>query len=332
MEISVRWAQRGAAVVRGIGAAFGVFIVATLAARSERFDPCTTWTLVPAGPRWISSVGFALVAVALIGAAFGLLRGRVVRTIAAGVLAAAVVLQAIGAGGAIAAALAGRVRSPLFVPNSLVFAILLLVALHALMADAHERSRAPLAATAAGAVLGLGAIPVLLMMTYGPTDYARPADCAVVLGARVYPDGSPSLALSDRVDEAIRLHQRGLVRRLLMTGGVDRGTGQSEPRAMAARALEAGVPRDAILIDEAGDTTAASARNTAAMLDSAKARPTALVVSHYYHLPRVKLLFERNGVHALTVPAHMSRRLAREPWFLAREIAAFYHSLLTQNA
>lgn len=87
-----------------------------------------------------------------------------------------------------------------------------------------------------------------------------------------------------------------------------------------------------MLIDEAGDTTAASAHNAALMLRDRDAPPTALVVSHYYHLPRTKLLFERNGVHALTVPARMTRRLAREPWFLAREVAAFCHSLVTQTA
>ena len=41
-------------------------------------------------------------------------------------------------------------------------------------------------------------LPLVVVLTFGPTRYARPADCALVLGARVYDDGRPSLALSAR--------------------------------------------------------------------------------------------------------------------------------------
>jgi uncharacterized SAM-binding protein YcdF (DUF218 family) len=167
------------------------------------------------------------------------------------------------------------------------------------------------------------------MFTFGPTSYARPADCAVVFGAKVWDDGTPSLALSDRVDEGIRLYKRGLVGKIVMSGAIDERNGHSEPEVMKARAVEAGVPAGDVLLDEAGVDTSSTARNTAALMRREGLR-TALAVSHYYHEPRVKMLFDRSGVRVYTVPAKMTRRLLKEPWYIVREILAYYHSWLFQ--
>ena len=131
------------------------------------------------------------------------------------------------------------------------------------------------------------------------------------------------------MDESIRLYQRGLVRTLLMSGAVDPGNGHSEPLVMKARAVERGVPEAAILLDEAGVDTASTVRNSARLLRAAGLQ-RALVVSHYYHQPRVKMLFDRAGVRAYTVPARMQRRMLKEPYFVLREIAAYYHSFLLE--
>lgn len=177
-------------------------------------------------------------------------------------------------------------------------------------------------------ILGM-AIPLLQMGTLGLSRYERPADCAVVFGARVYSNGRPSDALCDRVDEAVRLYRKGLVKRLVMSGAIDGDAGYSEPRVMAARAAAQGVPIDAILIDEEGIDTASTVRNTARWMRE-EGLSRALVVTHYYHEPRAKMLFDRAGVQAYTVPAHMSRRLAKEPYFLLREVVAYYHSFLLE--
>ena len=108
-----------------------------------------------------------------------------------------------------------------------------------------------------------------------------------------------------------------------MSGYVDEWNGQSEPQVMRDRAVIAGVPLEDILIDEEGINTVATARNTARIMRDRGFR-TVLTVSHYYHQPRIKMLFRRQGLSAYTVPAHMTRRLVKEPYFLAREVAAFY--------
>ncbi len=49
-----------------------------------------------------------------------------------------------------------------------------------------------------------------------------------------------------------------------------------------------------------------------------------VAVSHAYHLPRVRLEFDRAGLAAFTVPARETRILAKMPWFAAREVAGWW--------
>jgi uncharacterized SAM-binding protein YcdF (DUF218 family) len=171
-----------------------------------------------------------------------------------------------------------------------------------------------LAACGAG---GVGAL-VVLILAFGNTDYRRPADCIVVLGARVYADGTPSLALADRVAQGVDLWQAGLAPVVVMSGGVDPGHGASEARVMARLAEEAGVPAAAIVLDERGVSTRASAVNCAALARE-HGLDDALLVSHGYHLLRAKAAFARAGLEAFSVPAAESRRLARRHTFVVRE-------------
>ncbi|MDF1663564.1 MAG: YdcF family protein [Planctomycetota bacterium] len=178
-----------------------------------------------------------------------------------------------------------------------------------------------LATTAMG--LGSGSMLLLLILSFGATDYRRQADCAIVLGAKVYSDGRMSLALSDRVQQGIELYKAGYVKRIVMTGGVD-PNGQSEAVAMARAAYDAGVPKSAVILDEYGKNTRASAKNCA-LISRNHGWSSALVVSHYYHLARCKEAFRREGLRCYTVPAHMTRRMRREPLFILREGAAYLY-------
>ena len=49
-----------------------------------------------------------------------------------------------------------------------------------------------------------------------------------------------------------------------------------------------------------------------------------LVVSHFYHLPRVKLAYQREGLEVYTVPAKESYMLGQMPYNMAREVAALW--------
>ncbi len=172
-----------------------------------------------------------------------------------------------------------------------------------------------------GCAAGLATL-LCAMLAFGATDYRRPADCIVVLGAGVSADGTPSRSLRDRVAEGVKLYEEGYADWLIMSGGIDPAHGQSEPGAMLRLALEASVPPERILLDEEGVDTRSSARACAALFE-ARGWSTALVVSHGYHLLRAKSAFRREGIEAFTVPATESRRLVREPYYVLRECAAW---------
>ncbi len=162
---------------------------------------------------------------------------------------------------------------------------------------------------AAGGAIASPLLVLLHLFSFGATDYARPAEAIVVFGAGVTPDGRPSLALRDRVQHGIRLHRAGLAPVLVMSGADD------EVPVMRRLALEAGVPEEAVVCDPAGVNTFATVSNLR--------QRRVVAVSHYYHLARIKLAASRRGIRCATAPCPMTRRLAREPYYVAREVAAF---------
>lgn len=166
----------------------------------------------------------------------------------------------------------------------------------------------------------------LVIVTFGATRYQHKADCAVILGAGVYDDGRPSLALTDRIDEGIRLYKGKRVRALVMSGGRGRN-GFHESEVMRRYAMEHGVPSSAIVIDWHGKSTAASARSCRELMKD-KGYKSTIVVSHYYHLLRSKAAFRSFGIACVTSPAPMTRRLQKEPYFVFREcVALLYYTV-----
>lgn len=174
-----------------------------------------------------------------------------------------------------------------------------------------------LATLAAGALLTLGQIAAT-----GATDYRAPADAILVLGARVHPDGRPSGALADRTRTAVALHQAGWAPLLVLSGGHGAGAPVSEPAAMAALCREAGVPAEALQEDPTGLTTADSIA-TLARLARERGWREVLVVSHDYHLARIRLLAARAGLRVRTVPARETHPPRWKVLATAREVPAY---------
>lgn len=124
------------------------------------------------------------------------------------------------------------------------------------------------------------------------SDAFRRADAALVLGARVWPDGRPSRALRQRVATAATLYHRGLVEHLLLTGAGHNREGLDEPASMARAALELGVPESALLRDPSGHDTRASALNAREHLGVA----SVIVCTQEFHLPRAMWLCRTAGL------------------------------------
>lgn len=310
-----------------LGLALGVFVLANVVGELARppFDVTHAWIGAPRGWGWL--IGKAVLAGLLVAHAARPLAGLARLAGLAGLagLAAVAIADTFVYFDLVAR---GAITTSLPLPGSLaVLLVTLALALEVRRPAPRARGLRRLATLTSAAAAATIALPLLLMVTFGPTNYAREADCIVVFGARVYADGRPSDALADRVDEAVRLYHAGVAPVIVMSGARDEQHGGSEPAAMKARAVAAGVPAAAIVIDEAGVDTAATVRETAAWGGPRGVRRV-VAVSHYYHLPRVKLLFERAGLRAYTVPATMPRRLLKEPYFIAREVLAYHDAFL----
>ncbi len=217
-----------------------------------------------------------------------------------------------------------RIASPLPLPLSFLFAVVLILILKTVGKEplAQYCSSGNFFRTALVCAWACLLFPLSQMVFFGKTDYRRSADAAVVFGARVYANGQLSDALADRVRTACDLHRLGLVKALVFSGGPGEGV-VHEVEAMKRFAISLGVAEEDILLDFGGLNTQATARNVS-LLASEHGFTRLLAVSHFYHLPRVKLTFEKAHLDVYTVPAQEPQLLAKLPIFMLREVAAWW--------
>lgn len=121
---------------------------------------------------------------------------------------------------------------------------------------------------------------------------------AIVFGAGIWPDGSLSDILADRVDTAIKLYNQGKVHKLLFTGD-NRYLNYNEPQRMAEYAIALGVPEADIVLDYAGRRTYDSCYRA---LNIFKV-DNAILVTQAYHLPRALFTADRLGIRVVGVAA-----------------------------
>lgn len=124
------------------------------------------------------------------------------------------------------------------------------------------------------------------------------ADCILVLGAGIRPDGTPSFMLRDRLDKGIELYEAGVAPKLLLSG--DNGQERyDEVNAMKRYVLAQGIPAEDIFLDHAGFSTYDSIYRAKAVF----AVEEAVVVTQNYHLYRALYIAERLGLQAVGVSA-----------------------------
>jgi SanA protein len=125
---------------------------------------------------------------------------------------------------------------------------------------------------------------------------------AIVFGAGLRRDGSPTAILRDRVDTAADLYFAGKVEKLLMSG--DNSTlGYNEPESMRQYAISLGVPEEAIALDFAGRRTYDTCYRAKAVFEV----NDVVLVTQKFHLPRAIYICNALGVEAVGVEANTRR-------------------------
>lgn len=122
---------------------------------------------------------------------------------------------------------------------------------------------------------------------------------AIVFGAGLRRDGTPTPILRDRVQTAASLYLSGKVEKLLMSGD-GRMADYNEPEAMRQFAVSLGVPNEAIMLDFAGSRTYDTCYRAKAVFGV----KSALLVTQKFHLPRALFLCNALGLEALGVEAN----------------------------
>ncbi len=134
--------------------------------------------------------------------------------------------------------------------------------------------------------------------TYARVEDVPPRAVAIVLGARIFRDGTPSPVLEDRLATALDLYRMGKVRRILVTG--DNGTNQyDEVTVMQRWLLARGVPAAAVQRDHAGFRTLDSMARAAQVFRVRHA----VVCTQRFHLARSMFLARRYGLDAVGAEA-----------------------------
>jgi len=121
---------------------------------------------------------------------------------------------------------------------------------------------------------------------------------AIIFGAGLRRDGTPTAMLRDRVLTGADLYFDGKVEKLLMSGD-NRFADYNEPESMRQFALSLGVPDEAIVLDYAGRRTYDTCYRAKAIFGV----DSALLITQRFHLPRALFLCNMLGLETTGVEA-----------------------------
>jgi vancomycin permeability regulator SanA len=139
----------------------------------------------------------------------------------------------------------------------------------------------------------LYAIPRTVSIESSPKSYI-----AVVFGAGLLRDGTPSPVLRDRVTTAVDLYKLGKIEKILMSGD-NRLDNYNEPVSMTEYAHKLGVPTKDIVLDFEGQSTF----ETCSRLRILFGQDQVLLVTQSFHLPRSIFICNQLGLKAFGVSA-----------------------------
>ncbi|MBL7063809.1 MAG: YdcF family protein [Anaerolineae bacterium] len=144
-----------------------------------------------------------------------------------------------------------------------------------------------------------------------------PRSVAIVLGAGLWPDGSLTSVLADRVAIAADLYHAGTVQKLLCSGD-NRFVDYNEPQRMLEYAVSLGVPEEAIVLDYAGRRTYDSCYRARDIFGLERV----VVVTQRFHAARALYLCDALGVDAVAVLADQQDYTIRRVTWETREYPA----------
>lgn len=176
-------------------------------------------------------------------------------------------------------------------------------------------------------ILGLPRVITALYsesLIYKSTAEIPTRRAAIVFGAGLQRDGTPSPVLRDRVEAAVQLYKAGKVEKILMSGD-NRFVDYNEPGAMFNFAVELGVPAEDIVLDYAGRRTYDTCYRARWIFNLKEA----VLVTQTYHLSRALYTCNLLGLPSIGYSADL-RTYYPSSYFIwnIREIPATFMALV----
>jgi len=172
----------------------------------------------------------------------------------------------------------------------------------------------------AGSVL----IAMLAIAIAGIPDQVVDSDLAIVPGTTVFPSGTPSPWLLGRLETTLGFYRTGRCKRILVSGGIGR-EGHDEAAVMKAWLTARGVPDSAVVTDNHGINSFETARFAASLIRRDTLR-NPVVISQFFHVPRLRLALEKHGVR-IAGNLRSRRYGVRDVWSTFREVFAWIEYL-----
>lgn len=163
-------------------------------------------------------------------------------------------------------------------------------------------------------------------ITYdGLYDKKQNAEVAIVLGNKINEDGRPSPRLKARLDKSVELYNDKRIKEILVSGG--RGKeGFWEANEMKKYLVAQNIPSEKILVDNYGDDTEKTVKNSIRIMDSLDYN-SAISVSQYFHQTRTKALLKKSGFKNIE-SASPNYFEFRDIYSLFREFVAYYKEVI----
>lgn len=157
---------------------------------------------------------------------------------------------------------------------------------------------------------------------YSSIDDIPHYEVAIVFGAGIKDDGTPSDALKDRLKTAAELYDAGLVEKILVSGD-NRFENYNEPTAMYEYLVNTeGIPSANVVRDYAGRRT----YDTCARAHEIFGIDEAILVTQGFHLPRAIFTCTELGIDSTGYSATKQDYIF-DKYYKIREIAAIYKAV-----
>ena len=149
-------------------------------------------------------------------------------------------------------------------------------------------------------VLGYFILNAIRIYNYSFIYFETKSDVAIVLGAGTK-DGELSPIFKERINHSIYLYKKGVVDKIIFTGGIGKGQMQSDSKIAKSYALNMKVHEKDILIEEKSLYTIENIIEAKRIMDSVELE-TALLVSDPIHMKRSIMLANYYNIKSKSSP------------------------------